>query len=82
MGSTRRYKNLLYNFSLRQHIIKATRKSKRLTGHISSHMNNKYLHTDVLMTDEISDHDSPYGIFNIKIEATNLVTNMSEMKKS
>ena len=31
-------------------------------------MNNKYLHTDVLMTDEISDHDSPYGIFNIKIE--------------
>ena len=68
MGSTRRYKNLLYNFSLRQHIITATRKSKRLTDHISSHMNNKYLHTDVLMTDEISDHDSPYGIFNIKIE--------------
>ena len=31
-------------------------------------MNNKLLYTDVLMTDEISDHDTPYGIFNIKKE--------------
>ena len=31
-------------------------------------MNNKLLHTDVLMTDEISDHDTPNGIFNIKKE--------------
>ena len=31
-------------------------------------MNNKLLHTDVLMTNEISDHDTPYGIFNIKKE--------------
>ena len=31
-------------------------------------MNNKLLHTDVLMTDEISDYDTPYGIFNIKKE--------------
>ena len=31
-------------------------------------MNNKYLHTEALMTDEISDYDTSYGIFNIKIE--------------
>ena len=31
-------------------------------------MNNKLRHTDVLMTDEVSDHDTPYGIFNIKKE--------------
>ena len=68
MGLTRRSKNLLYNFSLHQHITKATRKSKTLTDHISSKMNNKYLHTEALMTDEISDYDTSYGIFNIKIE--------------
>ena len=26
------------------------------------------LHNDVLMADEVSDHDAPYGIFNIKKE--------------
>ena len=31
-------------------------------------MNNKLLHTEVLMIDEISDHDTPYGIINIKKE--------------
>ena len=64
--STRRYKNLLHTFSLHQHITKATRKNKTLIDHISSNMNNKLLHTDVLMTNEISNHDIPYGIFNIK----------------
>ena len=29
-------------------------------------MNNKLLHTDILMNDEVSDHDTPCGIFNIK----------------
>ena len=67
-GSTRRYKNLLHTFSLHQHITKATRNNKTLIDHISSNMNNKLLHTDVLMTDEISDHDTPYRIFNIKKE--------------
>ena len=57
--STRRYKNLLHTFSLHQHITKATRKYKTLIDHISSNMNNKLLHTDVLMTDEFSDHDTP-----------------------
>ena len=31
-------------------------------------MNNTLLHTDVLMTNEISDHDTSYAIFNIKRE--------------
>ena len=64
--STLRYKNLLHTVSLHQHITKATRKNKTLINHISSNMDNKLLHTDVLMTDEISDHETPYGIFNIK----------------
>ena len=66
--STRRYNNLLYNFPLHQHIIKATRKNKTLTDHISSNMNNKLLCIDVLVTDEISDHDTAYGHFKIKKE--------------
>ena len=66
--STQRYKNLLLTFSLHQHVTKATRKNKRLIDHIISNMNNKLLHTDVLMNDEISDHDTPYGIFNVKTE--------------
>ena len=64
--STWRYKNLLHTFSLQQHTTKATRKNKTLIDHIISNMNNKLLHTDVLMTDEISDHDTPFGILNIK----------------
>ena len=52
---TRRYKKLLNTFSL------------QLFFHISSNM-NKLLRTDVLMTSEISDHDTPYWIFNIKKE--------------
>ena len=65
-GSTLRYKNLLHTVSLHQHITKATRKNKTLINHINSNMDNKLLYTDVLMTDEISDHETPYGIFNIK----------------
>ena len=49
-----RYKNLIHTFSLHQHITKATRKNKILIDHISSNMNHKLLHTDVLMTDDIS----------------------------
>ena len=29
-------------------------------------MNNKLRHTDILMNDEVSDHDTPCRIFNIK----------------
>ena len=66
--STRRYKNLLHTFPLLQHITKATRKNKALIDLISSNISNKLLRTEVLMTDEVSDHDTPYGIFNIKKE--------------
>ena len=66
--STRRYKKLLHTFSLHQHITKATRKNNTLIDHIGSNMNNKLLHIDDLMTDEISNHDTPYGIFNITKE--------------
>ena len=74
--STRRHKNLLHTFSLHQHITKATRKNKTLIDHISSNMNNKLLHTDVLMTDEISDHDTPMEFLTSKRSTTDLVINM------
>lgn len=42
---------------------KATRKSKTLTGHISSNMpKNKPTY---IFSGEISDHDTAYGIVNI-----------------
>ena len=66
--STRRYKNLLHTFSLHQHIKQATRLNKTLMDHISSNVNNKLFHTDVLIISRILDHNTPYGIFNIKKE--------------
>ena len=43
-------------------------KKKKTLHHISSNVNNKLLHSDILMTDEISDHDTPCEIFVIKKE--------------
>ena len=64
--STRRYKELLHNYSLHQHITQPTRKSKTLIDHVISNIPNKVIHTDVINTDEISDHDMPYAIINVK----------------
>lgn len=59
---------MLHTFSLKQHVTKATRKGKNLIDHISSNIQNKLIKCDVIPTDEISDHDCPYTIFNIKKE--------------
>ena len=64
--SQRRYKDILHSFSMRQHITKPTRKSKSLIDHIISTIPEQLVHHDILYTDEISDHDTPYVIFNIK----------------
>ena len=66
--SQRRYKDILHSFSLRQHITSPTRKSKTLIDHGLSTIPDRLIHHDVLNTEEISDHDTPYVIFNIKKE--------------
>ena len=66
--SQRRYKNILHSFSLRQHITSPTRKSKILIDHVISTIPDRFVYHDVLNTEEISDHDTPYVIFNIKKE--------------
>ena len=64
----RRYKDILHSFSLRQHITSPTRKSKTLMDHVISTIPDRVIHHDVLNTEEISDRDTPYVIFNIKKE--------------
>ena len=60
----RKYKNLLYTFSLHQRITKAARKNA-LIDHISSIMNNKLLHKllrnekDLNMNDYVADFKLP-----------------------
>ena len=60
--STNRYKNILYTFSLQQHVTKPTRKGKTLIDHISSNISTKLIHCNVISTDE------PYATFNTKKE--------------
>ena len=52
--------------SLPQHVTKPTRKGKSLIEHICSNILSEVIHGDVIHTDEISEHDCPYTIFNIK----------------
>ena len=66
--STKRYKSILHSFNLHQHITKPTRKCKSLIDHICSNVPKKLIHNDVIYTDEISDHDTPFVILNIKKE--------------
>ena len=66
--STDRYKNILHTFSCQPHVTKTKRKGKTLTDHISSNISTKLIHCKVISSDEISDHDEPYAIFNIKKE--------------
>ena len=66
--STKRYKDILHMFSLQQHVTKPTRKGKTLIDHICSNIPSKLIHGAVIYTDEISDHDCSYTIFNITKE--------------
>ena len=61
-------KDVLHMFSLQQHVTKSTRKDKILNDHICSNIPSKLIHVGVIYTDEYSDHDCPYTIFNIKKE--------------
>ena len=64
----RRYKDILHSFSLRQHITSPTRKSKTLMDHVISTITDRVIHHDVLNTEETSDRDTLYVIFNVKKE--------------
>ena len=66
--STQQCKQILHSFSLKQHINKPTRNNKTLIDHICSNIPTKVVHSDALHTDEISDHDIPYSILNVKKE--------------
>ena len=66
--STKRYQNTLHSFNLHQHMTKPTRKGKSLIDHICSNIPKKLIHSDVIYTDEISDHDTPFAVLNIKKE--------------
>ena len=54
--STECYKNI-HSFKLHQHITKPTRKGKSLIDHICSNVPKKLIHSNVIYTHEISDHD-------------------------
>ena len=63
------YKTLQkHSLNLHQHITKPTRKGKSLIDHICSNIPKKLIHSDVIYTDEISDHDTPFAVLNIKKE--------------
>ena len=66
--STQLYKQILHSFSLKQYINKPTQKNKTLIDHIYSNIPTKVVHSDVLHTGDISDHDMPYTILNVKKE--------------
>ena len=66
--SQRRYKDILHSFSLRQHITKSTRKWKTLIDHVISTIPNGVIYSDILHSEEITNHEVPYVIFIIKKE--------------
>ena len=66
--SKQRHKQILHTFSLKLHLNKPTRKNKILIDHICSNIPTKVVHSDALHTVEISRHDMPYAILNVKKE--------------
>ena len=64
--SVKRYNNILETFHLKQHIVKPTRMQKTLIDHIITNIPEKLIHQNVVLADEIGDHDLPYVILNIR----------------
>ena len=63
--STKRYKNSFHSFNLHQHKTNPTRKGISLIDHICSNVPKKLIHNDVIYTDEIDDHDTPFVILTL-----------------
>ena len=62
-----KFRDILSSFDLSQHIDKPTRNDS-LIDHVISNIPSKVIHQNVLPCDEISDHDAPYVIMNIRKE--------------
>ena len=60
------YCHTLKTFNISQHITKPTRKNLSLIDHISSNIPDNLIQQGVIPTDEISDHDLPYVVLNIR----------------
>ncbi|XP_057310275.1 uncharacterized protein LOC130648252 [Hydractinia symbiolongicarpus] len=60
------YQDTLMTYDLKQHITKPTRKSTSLIDHVISNIPEKVVSENVLLCDEISDHDAPHVVMNIK----------------
>lgn len=60
------YQDTLMTYDLKQHITKPTRKSTSLIDHVISNIPEKVVSENVLLCDEISDHDAPHIVMNIK----------------
>ena len=67
---------------MQQHGTKQTRKGKTLIDHICSNIPSKLIHCYVIYADEMSDHDCPYTIFNIKKESFEPRYNYIRIEKS
>ena len=63
--STKCYKNSFHSFNLHQHKTNPTRKGISLIDHICSNVPKKLIHNDVIYTDEIDDHDTPFVILTL-----------------
>ena len=64
--SVKKYNNILETFYLKQQIVKPTRMQKTLIDHIITNILEKLIHQNVVLADEIGDHDLPYVILNIR----------------
>ena len=61
-----KYKDILDSYGLYQHITSPTRLNKTLIDHIITNIPEKVITNNVLPCDEITDHDAPYVIVNIR----------------
>ena len=59
------YQNILVTLNLKQLITQPTRNSRTLIDHVVSNVDTKLIASDVVLCDEISDHDSPFCILKI-----------------
>ena len=63
--SVKKY-NILETFHLKEHIAKPTKMQKTLINHIIMNIPEKLIHQNVVLADEIGDHDLPDLILNIR----------------
>ena len=63
-----KYVEIMQCYDLHQHVTQPTRKGKALIDHIWTNIPNKVKVSDLLLCDEVSDHDAPYVFINTKVD--------------